>query len=95
LLSLVAQIEQNRDMATRKSRTGSVSAVARRSGRAKPVNARSSGPDAKLDALDRESDALLARMQATKARRAMKTAFRAFGNKLGEAAVAALRTRGK
>ncbi len=82
-------------MATRKSRTESVSAVAQQSGRAHPVNGRSGGPDAKLDTLDRESDALLARMQTAKVRRAMKTAFQTSGNKLGKAAVAALRTRGK
>lgn len=72
-----------------------MSAGARRSGRAQPVNARSSAPGAKLDALDRESDALLARMQTAKVRRAMKTAFRASGNQLGKAAIAVLRTRGK
>ena len=95
LLSLVAQIEQNRDMTTRKSRPGSVSAGARWSGRAQPVNVRSSAPDAKLDALDRESDALLARMQTAKVRRAMKTALSASGDQLGKAAVAVLRTRRK
>ena len=82
-------------MAKRKSRIGSVSAVARRTRRAEAVNAGLSGTDAKLDTLAREFDELLATMQSAKVRRAMKRAFSASGNKLGKAAVGALRTRGK
>ena len=44
---------------------------------------------------DRESDALLAKIQAAKVRRAMKTAFQASGDQLGKAAVPGLWTRGK
>ena len=40
-------------------------------------------------------DELFARMQSTKVRRAMTTAFVASGNPLGKAAVDALPTRGK
>jgi hypothetical protein len=82
-------------MAKRKSRIGSVSAVARRARRADAVNAGLSGTDANLDTLDREFDELLARMQSATVRLAMKTAFSASGNELGKAAVGALRTRGK
>ena len=48
----------------------------------------------RLDSLNREFDALLARMQTPKARRGMKTAFAASGKQLGKAAVAAARARG-
>ena len=82
-------------MAKRKARIESVSAGARRARRAEAVNAGVSGTDAKLDTLDREFDDLLARMQSAKVRRAMKTSFSVSGNKLGKAAVGALRTRGK
>jgi antitoxin Phd len=57
-------------------------------------NALSGTADARLDTLHREFDAMLARMQTTKARRGMKTAFAASGQQLGRAAVAAARRRG-
>ena len=57
-------------------------------------NALSGAADAKLDTLSQEFDALLARMQTSKARRGMKAAFAASGKRLGKAAVAAARSRG-
>lgn len=57
-------------------------------------NALSSATEARLDTLNREFDALLARMQSPKARRGMKAAFAASGQQLGKAAVAATRKRG-
>jgi hypothetical protein len=48
----------------------------------------------KQNALRRESDALLARMQTRKSRRGMKSAFGASPKQLGKAAVAAARKRG-
>ena len=47
-----------------------------------------------LDALNREFDALLAKLQTPKARSGMKTAFAASARRLGKAAVASARTRG-
>jgi hypothetical protein len=44
--------------------------------------------------IKQEFDALLARMQTSKARRGMKAAFAASGKRLGKAAVAATRSRG-
>ena len=57
-------------------------------------NALSRATETRLDSLNREFDALLARMQTPKARLGMKTAFAASGKQLGKAAVAAARTRG-
>ena len=57
-------------------------------------NALSGAAQTKLDTLSREFDALLARMQTSKARRGMKAAFVASGKRLGKAAVAAARSRG-
>ena len=57
-------------------------------------NALAAAAETNLDTLDREFDALLARMQTPKARRAMKTAFDASGRQVGQAAVAATRRRG-
>jgi len=57
-------------------------------------NALSGAAQTKLDTLSREFDALLARMQTSKARRGMKEAFAASGKRLGKAAVAAARSRG-
>ena len=57
-------------------------------------NALSGAAETKLDTLSQEFDALLARMQTSKARRGMKAAFAASGNRLGKAAVAATRPRG-
>ncbi len=57
-------------------------------------NALSGAAETKLDTLSREFDALLARMQTSKARRGMKAAFAASGKRLGKAAVAAARSRG-
>ena len=57
-------------------------------------NALSSAADTKLDTLNQEFDALLARMQSSKAHRGMKAAFAASGKRLGKAAVAAMRSRG-
>ncbi|MGH9385156.1 MAG: type II toxin-antitoxin system Phd/YefM family antitoxin [Vicinamibacterales bacterium] len=57
-------------------------------------NALSGAAGSRLDTLNREFDALLARMQTPKARRGMKTAFAASGKQLGQAAVAAARRRG-
>jgi len=56
-------------------------------------NALSGAAETKLDNLNREFDALLARMQTPTARRGMKTAFAAVGKQLGKAAVAAARAR--
>ena len=57
-------------------------------------NALSAATETRLDSLTHEFDALLARMQTPKARRGMKTAFAAAGNKLAQAVVAAPRKRG-
>lgn len=57
-------------------------------------NALSGAAETRLDTLDREFDALLARMQTPKARRGMKAAFAASGKQVGKAAVAATRKRG-
>jgi prevent-host-death family protein len=57
-------------------------------------NALSREPETKLDTLDREFDALLASMQAPRARRGMKRAFGASGKQLAQAAVTAARRRG-
>lgn len=57
-------------------------------------NALSGAAETKLDTLSQEFDALLARMQTSKARRGMKAAFAASGRRLGKAAVAATRSRG-
>ena len=57
-------------------------------------NTLSGAAETKLDALNREFDALLARMQTPKARRGMKTAFAASARQLGKAAVAAARSGG-
>ena len=57
-------------------------------------NALSGAAQAKLDTLSLEFDALLARMQTSKARRGMKAAFGASGKRLVKAAVAAARSRG-
>ena len=43
--------------------------------------------------IKQKSDALLARMQTSEARRGMKAAFAASGKRLGKAAVAATRSR--
>lgn len=58
-------------------------------------NALSGGTDTRLDALGREFDALLDRMQTPRARQAAAKAFAASGKELGKAAVAAVRRRGK
>ena len=57
-------------------------------------NALSGAAETRLDTLDGEFDALLARTQTPKARRGMKAAFAASGKQLGKAAVAATRQRG-
>jgi hypothetical protein len=57
-------------------------------------NALSGAAAATIDTLTGEFDALLSRMQTTRARRGMKTAFAASGKRLGQAAVAAARGRG-
>ena len=57
-------------------------------------NALAAAAETNLDTLDREFDALLARMQTPNARRGMKTAFEASDQQLGQAAVAAARRRG-
>ena len=57
-------------------------------------NALSGATEARLDTLNAEFDVLLARMQTSKARRGMKTAFAASGRELGQAAAAAARRRG-
>jgi len=58
-------------------------------------NALSRAMETRLDTLDREFDALLAKMQTPTARRGMETAFAASGRRLGKAAVAAARARGR
>jgi antitoxin Phd len=57
-------------------------------------NALSRAAETKLDTLSQEFDALLARMQTSRARRGMRAAFAASGKRLGKAAVAATRSRG-
>ena len=57
-------------------------------------NALAGAAEKKLDTLSQEFDALLARMQTSKARHGMKAAFAASGKRLGKAAVAATRSRG-
>jgi prevent-host-death family protein len=57
-------------------------------------NVLASATDTRLETLDREFDALLERMQTSKARRGMQTAFAASGKQVGRAAVAAARRRG-
>jgi antitoxin Phd len=57
-------------------------------------NALAGATETRLDTLNSEFDALLARMQTPSARRGMKTAFAAPVTKLGQAAVAATRRRG-
>jgi prevent-host-death family protein len=58
-------------------------------------NALSGGGGTVLGTLDREFDALLARMQTPRAHRGMKKAFGASGKQLGQAAAAAaVRRRG-
>ena len=56
-------------------------------------NALKRAPEIKLDALSREFDALLTRMQAPKVRAAMDEAFHATPQQLGRAAVTAARKR--
>ena len=56
-------------------------------------NALAGATDRTLDTLSQEFDTLLVRLQAAKARRGMKTAFRASGKQLGRAAVAVARKR--
>ena len=50
--------------------------------------------EAKLNTLTEDFDALLARMQTSKSRRAMKAAFQASPKALGKASVTAARKRG-
>jgi prevent-host-death family protein len=57
-------------------------------------NALSNAPEARIDALSEEFDALLARMQQPASRPAMQAAFRASPEQLGRAAVEAARKRG-
>ena len=57
-------------------------------------NALSDATETRLDTLSQEFDALLARMQTSRARRGMRAAFAASGTRLGKAAVAATRSRG-
>lgn len=57
-------------------------------------NALTRAAGSKLDTLSGEFDALLARMQAPKARAGMRAAFDASPKQLGKAAVAAARKRG-
>jgi antitoxin Phd len=57
-------------------------------------NALTRGADTQLDSLSADFDAMLARMQAPRARAAMKAAFGASPRELGKAAVAAARKRG-
>ena len=54
----------------------------------------SRGQSDRLDTLSGEFDELLARMQTSKARIAMKAAFEASPKRLGKAALAAARKRG-
>ena len=84
-------------MPTRKAKRAMklFSSVPRRSRHARPVSAPSVRADTVLDTFDNEFDALLTRMQTTKMRRGMKTAFSASGKELGKAAVAAVRALGK
>jgi len=57
-------------------------------------DALSRATETRLDTLNGEFDALLARMQTAKARAGMKAAFNASPKQLGNAAVAAARRRG-
>ena len=57
-------------------------------------NALAHASDSKLDTLSGEFDALLARMQTSKARAGMQAAFDASPKRLGKAAVAATLARG-
>ena len=57
-------------------------------------NALSGAAETKLDTLSQDFDALLARMQTSKARHGMKAAFAASGKRLGKAAATATRSRG-
>lgn len=57
-------------------------------------DALSSSAQTKLDAMNDEFDALLARMQTAKARAGMHAAFSASPKQLGKAALAAARKRG-
>ncbi|MGA7925252.1 MAG: type II toxin-antitoxin system prevent-host-death family antitoxin [Candidatus Sulfotelmatobacter sp.] len=57
-------------------------------------NALSNAPEARINALSGEFDALLARMQQPTSRHAMQAAFRASPEQLGRAAVEAARKRG-
>ncbi|MBI4266512.1 MAG: type II toxin-antitoxin system Phd/YefM family antitoxin [Acidobacteria bacterium] len=57
-------------------------------------NALSRAGETRLDTLSSEFDALLAKLQAPKARSGMRAAFAASGRQLGKAAVASTRTRG-
>jgi antitoxin Phd len=54
----------------------------------------SSAPEARINTLNAEFDALLARMQGPEARNAMQAAFDASPEQLGKTAVAAVRKRG-
>jgi hypothetical protein len=54
----------------------------------------SAAPTVKLNNLRSEFDAMLGRMQTTKARSAMQAAFEASPKELGKAAQAAVRKRG-
>jgi antitoxin Phd len=58
-------------------------------------NALSRAGEARLDTLSRQFDALLARMQTSKARAGMKAAFDASPRQLGKAATAVARKRGQ
>lgn len=57
-------------------------------------NSLASAPEAKLDVLRGEFDALLARMQTRKSRDGLKAAFAASPRQMGKAAVAVARKRG-
>jgi prevent-host-death family protein len=57
-------------------------------------NALSRATQSRLDSLTGEFDSLLARMQSSKSRAAMKSAFNASPKQIGKAAVAAARKRG-
>ena len=57
-------------------------------------NALKHAPELKLDTLSGEFDALLARVQSSKARTAMKAAFSSSPQQLGKAAVLAARKHG-
>ena len=57
-------------------------------------NALQQAPQLSLDTLSSEFDALLARMQTSKARGGIERAFRASPEELGQAAVATARKRG-